>query len=307
MTGTSSHARTITADGASTGASLVGAGAGGSIWVMAGTLMGIGLSSFRAQGGSTTHATAGNSGPGGGGGRVALEYDTLGGIYTVATVNTYATAYGGSSAAGATRAGAAETVFLKSSDQTHGELLIHNNGLAPTSTVTTSMAPLPATPTITTVSATTLNASSGTLGNNSGNAANQWVGFHVNPNTSQNATLILMDGPFFAISANTSSSLTVASRDTTAAPVNAVASSTFRPVLDLDNFEVAGNATLDLTGVQVRVRNGDLSANDTTTFRLDGILKAHTVDIGTSGVWSNPSSYSETGITRKCSSTSACP
>lgn len=37
-----------------------------------------------------------------------------------------------------------------------------------------------------------------------------------------------------------------------------------------DGFEVAGNATLDLTCSQLRVPNGDLSSNNTTSFVLGG-------------------------------------
>jgi len=91
----------------------------------------------------------------------------------------------------------------------------------------------------------------------------------------------------------------------TIAPVEAASGQTFRLVLDLDNFEVAGLARADFTGVQIRVREGDLSSNNTTTFSLNGQLKAHTVDVGSGVSWNASGSSSET-ITRKCSSTNAC-
>ncbi|CAB1058508.1 hypothetical protein D1BOALGB6SA_3264, partial [Olavius sp. associated proteobacterium Delta 1] len=89
-----------------------GGGSGGGIWIEADTLEGTGTIS--ASGGSGWH--------GGGGGRVAVYYDDISGFDPMNI-----TAFGGS--ADDDRSGGAGTVFLNSSAQAYGELIVDNNGL----------------------------------------------------------------------------------------------------------------------------------------------------------------------------------
>jgi len=275
-----------------------GGGAGGSVWITAGTLTGNG--SIRANGGWS------NTGSGGGG-RIAIHYGSLGGSYRAATIGSLASAYGGTGVVGA-----AGTVFLKSTTQTYGDLLIDNNNL--TSSASTSFGSLPTVTASTGLTASTL-TNAGAFANDINNALNQLVGLHLNPRVNlttlaqnQNATLSLMDDSYFEITENTVDRLTIVSgSNMTAAPVGAVAGDGFRIVLDLDNFEIRGRANLSMPQGLIRVREGDLSSDDTTTFRLDGTVSAHAVDIGSTGVWTNTTNGVDTGVTRKCSSTSACP
>ena len=92
-----------------------GTGAGGSIRVDAQTLTGAG--EIHADGAPAYHAA-------GGGGRIAVYYQTLG------IPRARITAAGGLYANNATRTGAAGTVFLKSSTQPSGDLIVDNAGRA---------------------------------------------------------------------------------------------------------------------------------------------------------------------------------
>lgn len=98
------------------------AGAGGSIWIQAGTLSGAGL--IRADGGdSVTNGIRSHGG--GGGGRIALylNADSFGGVVS---------AYGGTPFVEANRLvegyGAAGTIYKKLASQPNGTLIVDNNG-----------------------------------------------------------------------------------------------------------------------------------------------------------------------------------
>ena len=97
-----------------------GGGSGGSIWIVVGILTGSG--SISANGGSGD-----TDGGGGAGGRIAI-------YYTTSTFTGSITAYGGSGY----QAGGAGTIYLKSSSQDYGDLIVDNNNLSGAET------PLPA-------------------------------------------------------------------------------------------------------------------------------------------------------------------
>ena len=114
-------ATTLQLDGKILANGLNNGGAGGSIRIDTGTLSGAGQ--IHADGG-------GNSNTAGGGGRVAIYYQTL----TLNRANI--TASGGPNCCGPAFQGAAGTIFLKSSAQTLGDLLVKNG------TVTNQATPL---------------------------------------------------------------------------------------------------------------------------------------------------------------------
>ncbi|MCX6029280.1 MAG: hypothetical protein NT169_08255, partial [Chloroflexi bacterium] len=91
-----------------------GGGAGGGIRLDVGTLTGAGA--IQAIGGNGLNASYDG---GGGGGRIAIYYTDMSGFNS-----SNITAYGGTSY----RNGGAGTVFLKSTSQSHGDLVLDNNG-----------------------------------------------------------------------------------------------------------------------------------------------------------------------------------
>ncbi|HTK04300.1 MAG TPA: fibronectin type III domain-containing protein [Candidatus Eisenbacteria bacterium] len=118
--GTFTNNGTITANGAAGDNSDDGGGAGGSVWIDAGTLAGTGI--IRALGG----ANAG-SGGGGGGGRIAILYTS--GVPASYTVQAHSAG---------TRPGGAGTIFFKSAAQTNGDLILDNNDAASNAASTTT-------------------------------------------------------------------------------------------------------------------------------------------------------------------------
>ena len=113
---------TISANGTSGGLD-TGAGAGGSIWLIADTITGS-TGSITANGSNAINVNA----AGGGGGRIAIEY-TAGNYNFTGTL----TAYGGAgTGSGASESGGAGTIYKKSSTQTGGDLIIINNNLTTT-------------------------------------------------------------------------------------------------------------------------------------------------------------------------------
>ena len=111
----------ISADGgagARNNSSSSGGGSGGSIWINTSVLSGTGW--VTVLGGDSVDTVY--DGGGGSGGRVAIYYEDGSGFDLGQVV-----AHGGSSAV---EAGAAGTVYTKSSSQAHGELVLDNNGLS---------------------------------------------------------------------------------------------------------------------------------------------------------------------------------
>jgi hypothetical protein len=100
----------LTADGQSVYA---GAGAGGSIYVIAGTVAGTG--SIRANGGNAGYVLAG----GGGGGRIAIYYGN-------STFSGVLTALGGLSTGA--NSGGVGTIYTQANNQSVGDLLLNNTG-----------------------------------------------------------------------------------------------------------------------------------------------------------------------------------
>jgi len=109
----------ITANGNNGGAhegnsAAAGGGSGGSIYIITETLTGSGtITANGGNGGDTSNRDGG----GGAGGRIAI-------YYTTKTFNGNITAYGGWGG----QYGGAGTIYLKSSTQTYGDLIIDNNG-----------------------------------------------------------------------------------------------------------------------------------------------------------------------------------
>ena len=94
-----------------------GAGSGGSIWINAATLKGLGA--IHANGGTTSYGA-------GGGGRIAVYYETIDGFDLSKII-----AYGGDSTrSGANCDGGAGTVYIKMASETYGDLIIDNNGVS---------------------------------------------------------------------------------------------------------------------------------------------------------------------------------
>lgn len=103
-------AGSIAADGANGGGSLAGSGSGGSIWITVGALSGEGV----------IHANGGGFQVGGGGGRIAIEYDSLG------MEESHVMALGGQCSH---VNGGNGTLYLKRTGQALGDLVIDGAGL----------------------------------------------------------------------------------------------------------------------------------------------------------------------------------
>jgi hypothetical protein len=105
--------------GAGYGGGYGGGSAGGSVWITTENLTGSGLIS--ADGGNGDDALRSGSGSGG---RIALYYTDKSG-YTGSI-----TAYGGTVGSAQAQRGSAGTIYLKGNTQTHGDLIIDNNGVS---------------------------------------------------------------------------------------------------------------------------------------------------------------------------------
>ncbi|WP_257457450.1 IPT/TIG domain-containing protein [Archangium lipolyticum] len=234
-----------------------GGGSGGGIYVETETLGGTG--SISARGGLATHANYGS----GGGGRIALVGFASNGLTgSFAETGLYANvlAYGGTHA---TKPGGAGTVFLKSSTQTNGDLLVDNNGtVAPT--------PLPGVPDMSVefVQADRFIDSRLHL------VTDLYKGYLVNPDVAQNATPTLSDDTFFRIASNTATDVIVEGDLRSVAHVGDRA----RAVYVFDNLEVRGGAQLNTTG-DILVKEGDRSSGDTSTYVTTGAVNGHTLEL----------------------------
>jgi hypothetical protein len=105
--------------GAGYGGGYGGGSAGGSVWITTENLTGSGL--IAVDGGSSNSASRAGSGSGG---RIALYYTEKSG-YTGSM-----TAYGGTVGDTQAQRGSAGTIYLKGNTQTHGDLIIDNNGVS---------------------------------------------------------------------------------------------------------------------------------------------------------------------------------
>jgi hypothetical protein len=116
----------ISANGKPGTASGSGGGAGGSLWLTAGTLSGSGkISADGGDGEPTGH------GGGGGGGRIAVYFNT----------NQFAGIYSARGGAGPTLAGGAGTIYIKTNSSSVANLLLNNGGAAGTNTPISTLNP----------------------------------------------------------------------------------------------------------------------------------------------------------------------
>ena len=291
VSGTLSNSGTISANGVGSG----DGGSGGSLWISTGTLTGTG-GKFTANGGSGGNVS-------GGGGRIALYYNTItsgSSFDTGSKLVTQFNAYGGNTGNNATLSGAAGTIyFFKNSVQTYGDLLVNNTITANAATVFLR----PATTAFDSLSSSGLTQAGAFTFSLSPTASvyDQLLGYYLNPRIDQNATGKLSDDTVFPITLVTASSLTTSGDPTTVSG----SSSTYKLALVLDNLDVRGNAVLDFGNQNIRVLSGDLNSNDSVTFNQVGTINAGTVDVGTTVNWTGTASGT---IGLKCSSnyTSGC-
>jgi hypothetical protein len=292
LTGTLTLNGQISALGQNT-ASDRGCGAGGSIYVQTGTMTGSGT--MVAHGGSGA-----SNAPGGGGGRIALYYTTGAGSFASNSgIAAQLKAYGGIGygAASNTTGGAAGTVFFKSASETYGNLSIDNASRLSSNNSARTVIRGPASTSYTNLSSAASN--SVTIGsgftNMYGNLQNFLAGLFVNPITTQNATSVLSDDTLYAVTGNTSSTLSVTGDPTS---IGATAGSPFRLVLRLDNLDVSGKAVLDFSGHDIYTSGGDISSGNSNLL-LDGTIYARTLDIG-SGTYSMSANGVQSNLTNRC-------
>ena len=225
-----------------------GAGSGGGIWIEGSSLQGTGIIS----------ASGGSGRCGGGGGRVAVYYDDISG-FDIANI----TAFGGSGYSTAQNGGAG-TVFLKSSAQAYGELIVDNNDLS-TSEYSTPLRSV-GSGTITNLSATVLtdeNANFPVPDPDTGSLG--LIGLELSPNIDQDKTFTIID--------NTVTTITIDPADGDMIEVAAVGDryvgvyvfDTLRVlgqarVLAKDMVEIAENGSLTVDGASLEVALLDDSA-----------------------------------------------
>jgi RHS repeat-associated protein len=197
-----------------------GGGSGGAIFITTSSLQGAG--SITADGGG------GANGGGGGGGRVAVIYDNLTGF----DPDRISAASGLGENLG--RHGGAGTIFLQSTTQTNGDLIVDNRRLNVVTGLTPLRAIRPGTSTalaanVLTNTATTFRTPDPTTGEIG------LIGLELNPNTAQNQT--------FTVVGNTGTTLTTDSAD---GDMTSVASSgnSYIGVYTFDNLTVRNGANM---------------------------------------------------------------
>ncbi len=283
---------TIASNGGDAGTNML-AGSGGSLYIQANTLTGA-TGTIKARGGNSPNHYAG------GGGRIAIYYASASGQFSYPTNMVANVTAEGGLGNGGNNNGAAGTIYLKDTvNQTYGDLIINNLNLTTPTNAQTAFS-VPSVTTSAGITSLSLSRASG-FSNNQFNLVN-WLGFYLNPNTAQNATGKISDDTLFYVTSNTANALTVSAGDMTSV---ATAGSTFRMALVLDNLDVINKARFDFTGGQIRVLSGDVSGNNATSFSLDGVLKAHTLDLGTGVTYSGTANATKT-VTYECISGS-CP
>lgn len=228
------------------------AAAGGSIYVSCGLFTGAG--SLDATGGIGNSAS-------GGGGRVAVIYSSLGGNFTyptnaLANIKTYGGVYIPSSAAN----GAPGTLFMKSSTETYGKLIINNNSQILTDIVgRRTVFNLPTISPSTGLSYNALtNRSTLTLANafaETYGSSDAFVGMFLNPNIAQNATQTVKDDIMYEISNQNANSLSLVGNATGIAG----GGNTFQVNLCLDELKVVGNSILEINNGVILTNSLDIT------------------------------------------------
>ncbi len=237
-----------------------GGGAGGAIWIAAGALTGNG--SIEARGGNGNGWCGSECSSGGGGGRIAIEYTSLGGGFAWPTTLDHVHAQGGNG----WQPGGAGTIYLKAATQAWGDLLVDNAGLNAREGSTPlvgvgvgSVSGLTAT-TLTDLAAVW---SPGSL-----------VGTRLH-RVDEGDPATLADDTVFEVTANTGTELTLDGDPTAVfAPGDAYAA-----LWTFDDLEVRGNARLSIDG-DLRVLSGDWATGDDATLVGTGSLAVGTFDVG---------------------------
>ncbi len=210
------------------------AGSGGSILIHVGTLTGAG----------EITAVGGNNFVDGGGGRIAVYYDNLNGF------NRDNFKAHGAADSSTADAGGAGTIFLKSPAQTHGELIIDNNGHNTSGFTTILRSVGPGNSTALTA-ATLTDAGAAFPAPDPATGALGLIGLQLNPNRNQDQT--------FAINGNTATEIAVDG------DMSAVASpgDPYVGVYFFDALTVVGRARV-FTGDMIRVVGSGLVIDDAT-------------------------------------------
>lgn len=240
-------------------------GAGGSIWLTSPIVSGTGK--IKALGG---HGSTSYSG-GGSGGRISITgVTTLANSFAPANFANNVLAYGGVGVSNKT--GGAGTIYLRTSTQTYGALILDNaSQISDANTTPILIAPGG---TVTGVTATSLTDFSGTWN------VNDFAGTFVNPNVGQPGMESgLQSIELFAVTANTGDTLTL----TGGVGANTVASigNTYRGVLILDHLDIRRRARVNVGG-DILVLSGNLGAASPDTWTVDGDLTANLVDLNLS-------------------------
>ncbi len=257
--GTFQLSGTIDANGTTPNPTYQYASAGGSINIESvGALSGAG--SISANGGIGAAYTSGASG-----GRIAVKYGSSSGGFAYPSAILARVSATGTNGANATTPGPPGTIYLKNlTTQTYGDLVINNANYANTAT-SAAFINIPAVSASTALTSTVLSGS-GFL--EAGLLTNHLVGFYLNPNTAQNATVTLTDDTLYKITGQTGTTLTT--------PGNMTAIGTsgnnYQAVLKLDHLEIAAGGRLETNG-PILVLNGDVSSGTDNTFTPNGVIQ----------------------------------
>lgn len=252
----------IEARGAGSATNSKAAGAGGTVYLNGGLLTGTG--SIDVRGGDAAGWA------GGGGGRAAVYYSSLGGNFTYPSNATNNIKAWGGTGTYANTEGAAGTVFMKSSAEIYGKLIINNNNLVTN----------PAWAQKTVIDLPIASSNSGLTFNAGANETtlvsvgsftekygdfDAFVGMHLHPNTSQNSTVSIADDTLFEIKGQTANSLILHGNATTVATNGDV----FRMHIRLDDLRVVNKALLEINGGVILTNNLDVT--DSQIFGTGGV------------------------------------
>lgn len=248
---------TVSADGQGANA---GGGAGGSIYFDTPRLAGKGA--LYTRGGTSNGGCCDYAG-GAGGGRIAIVNAVLNGNFTLDKIATNVKVHGGTGYF----AGGSGTLFVKQSTDTWGTLILDNNGTS---------SPADSTPLVDLGSGDfeSLTATEGFDADLVGYATDFFIGYRLNPNTDQGASLTLTDDTTFVVTGNGLKNFVTTGDMTTAASVG----SPYRSFYVFDNLEIRGRANLKTTG-DILVYNGDIGSADTITLKMDGSVNCRVLDV----------------------------
>jgi hypothetical protein len=257
----------ILAEGTSTtgGDGNSSSGSGGSIYVTADSLSGVGIISANGGGSASAVYSAG------GGGRIATYINSYAGNFSYPTnYLTNVTACGGLTSGTALTMGHAGTVYTKTSSQTYGDLIINNCGRTQATTSGYTQIDRPTVADMTSVTATQVN-DTGRFADSVSLTTSPYVGWYIDPKVNQNTTPTKYDNTKFKITAATPDTLTITSGDMTTV-TGYSSTDQVEVMMVLDSLEVRGNAKLSGSTAHILVLSGDVSSNDSTTAVVNGML-----------------------------------